>query len=384
MAPFFRWSLCIFAACGLGMVLFELLGFPVFKMVGWAHGYCYLRDPRMITLHVVSDSLIGAAYVSISATLAYIVYKASRDIPFNWVFLAFGLFIVSCGFTHFMEVWVVWQPVYWLSGYVKVVTAAASVATAIALFPLVPKIFVLVENAKQAEQKRLEIEQLNQELEKFNYSVAHDVRAPLRGILGLAQLLDEDYGHTLPADARRHLGHIATSAQKLAAMLEDLLRYSTVSRQEIELVPLDPRVTVASVLDLLKDDLKKSGGHVSVPENMPTVLASGTLLSQVFQNLIANSLKFVAPGVTPQVQITAEPHGTRQVRFAVSDNGLGIPEEHRDKVFSIFQRLHPHLPGTGIGLPLVQRSVERMNGQVGFESKSGQGGTTFWFTLDRA
>src|SRR5579862_3592466 len=80
------------------------------------HATCYLRNPKMITLHVTSDMLIGLAYVCISSTLAYLVYKASKDIPFHWMFLAFGLFIVSCGFTHFMEVWTVWKAVYWLAG----------------------------------------------------------------------------------------------------------------------------------------------------------------------------------------------------------------------------------------------------------------------------
>src|SRR5882724_11896251 len=111
----------------------------------------------MIWLHVTSDLFIGLAYVSISSTLAYMVYRASRNIPFHWMFLAFGLFIVSCGFTHFMEVWTVWRPVYWLAGYVKVITAVASVVTAIALFPLVPKIFQLINAVKVSEDRRVKL-----------------------------------------------------------------------------------------------------------------------------------------------------------------------------------------------------------------------------------
>src|SRR5215472_19020672 len=108
------------------------------------HATCYLRNPRIIALHVTSDLLIGFAYVAISSTLAWLVYKSSRDIPFHWMFLAFGAFIVTCGFTHFMEVCTVWKAVYWLAGWVKVICAAASVATAIALYRLVPQIFALV------------------------------------------------------------------------------------------------------------------------------------------------------------------------------------------------------------------------------------------------
>src|ERR1041384_6607750 len=160
---FLRWSALIICGMAVGVVVFQMLGISIFDSFGAPHSTCYLRNPTMIRLHVTSDLLIRLAYVSISSTLAYLVYRASKGIPFHAMFLAFGLFIVSCGFTHFMEVWVVWQPVYWLAGYVKVVTAAASVATAIALFPLVPKVFQLIESVKQAEARRQQIETLNQE-----------------------------------------------------------------------------------------------------------------------------------------------------------------------------------------------------------------------------
>jgi signal transduction histidine kinase len=382
MAPFFRWSLGIFAACAIGILIFELLDFPVFKLVGWAHSYCYLRDPRMIALHVISDSLIGGAYVSISATLAYIVYKASKNIPFNWVFLAFGLFIVSCGFTHFMEIWVVWQPVYWLSGYVKVVTAAASVATAIALFPLVPKIFTLIDSAKKAEERRDEVERLNKELERFNYSVAHDLRAPLRGIVGMAHIIEEDFADKMNPELRSHLARINSSALKMTALLDDLLRYATLSRQRIDLRPVNSRECAAAALNLLRSELEARDAEVVLPDTMPVVMASDTLLTQVFQNLVGNGIKFVAAGVKPRVVIGYASVGTR-VRFTVSDNGIGIPQEHRDRVFALFERLHTDYAGTGIGLPIVQRALERMGGEIGLQESEAGKGTVFWFTLQQ-
>src|SRR5262249_35211165 len=103
------------------------------------HGHCYLWNPGLVWLHVTSDSLIAAAYVAISGMLVYLVRRARRSIPFEWVFLAFGLFIVACGGTHMMEVWTLWTPVYWLSGLVKAITAFASVGTALLLPPLIPK-----------------------------------------------------------------------------------------------------------------------------------------------------------------------------------------------------------------------------------------------------
>ena len=130
------------------------------------HRECYLFIPSLVWLHLVSDSLIGLAYVSISATLAYLVHRARRDIPFHWIFLAFGLFIVACGSTHFMEVWTSFKATYWLSGYVKLVTAVASVATAVVLPPLIPKTLALLQSAKQSEIHRLDLEAANEQLEK--------------------------------------------------------------------------------------------------------------------------------------------------------------------------------------------------------------------------
>jgi PAS domain S-box-containing protein len=120
------------------------------------HAVCYLWDRSLLTVHAVSDFLIGAAYVTISATLAYLVYRARREIPFHSIVLAFGAFIVACGATHFMELWTLWEPRYWLAGGVKVITAVASVATALVLPPLIPKALALVQAAGLArEQERI-------------------------------------------------------------------------------------------------------------------------------------------------------------------------------------------------------------------------------------
>ncbi|HMJ90007.1 MAG TPA: hypothetical protein VK530_09335, partial [Candidatus Acidoferrum sp.] len=194
---FVRYAAFIFGAVLAGVIAFEVLDISVFQRFGSPHAICYLASPKMIWLHVTSDALIGIAYVSISLTISFLVYRASEDIPFHWMFLAFGLFIVSCGFTHFMEVLVIWQPLYWLSGYVKVVTAAASVATAIALFSLVPKVFLLIDSVRKTELRRKKIETLNEELDAFTSSVAHDLRAPLRAIAGMSLALREDYGDSL-------------------------------------------------------------------------------------------------------------------------------------------------------------------------------------------
>ena len=128
------------------------------------HEYCYLRNPAMVKLHFWSDLLIGIAYVAISVTLVFLVRKGRREIPFHWMFLSFGTFIIACGGTHFMEVWTLWTPVYWLSGMVKSATALASVATALALPPLVPKTLGLIRSAKLSDERQQELEAANEAL----------------------------------------------------------------------------------------------------------------------------------------------------------------------------------------------------------------------------
>lgn len=381
--PLFRWSAATALAIIVGAVVLRLFDVSVFDRIGMPHEFCYVRDGKLISLHVVSDALIGVAYVSISATLAYLVYKASRDIPFHWVFLAFGLFIISCGMTHFMEVWVVWEPVYWMSGYVKLVTAAASLATAIALFPLLPKIFRLIEAARQSERRRVEIEQLNGELERFNYSVAHDLRAPLRGIRGFGQALREDFTDKLSPRAHDYIERMQDSAAQMDTLISDLLKYAVIGRQELERKPIPLADAVASARKLIESEIRQCNALVQVWEPLPVVLADPTLLQVVFLNLLGNAIKFVAPGVQPKVSITAQTQAGRVTVF-VTDNGLGIPPAARTQIFRIFERHHPEHPGTGIGLAIAHRAIERLEGRIGFDSAPNGTGTRFWFELPAA
>jgi chemotaxis family two-component system sensor kinase Cph1 len=378
--PFLRWTVAIVGAALLVLLVFEAVGFSVFKRIGMPHEFCYVRDGKLVWLHVISDLLIGLAYVSISATLAFLVYKASRDIPFNGVFLAFGLFIVSCGMTHFMEVWVIWEPVYWMSGYVKVVTAAASVATAVALFPLLPKIFALIDAARKSEQRRIEIEQLNQELERFNYTVAHDLRAPLRGITGFAQALSDDCESHLPPRGKHYIERMQSSVARMDALIGGLLKYATVGRLAIQLRPVALDEVLQESTALLESEIRERAAEVVVPGPLPVVLGDATLLQVVFQNLIGNGIKFVAPGVRPTVTVSYVVNEGR-VRVTFTDNGVGIPMESRDRVFRIFERFHQKHPGTGIGLAIVHRAVERLRGEIGVEPAPEGTGTRFWIQL---
>jgi signal transduction histidine kinase len=375
----------IAAAVGIVTLLFPGLLKGLASTDGFMpHATCYLRNSKVIFLHVSSDLTIGLSYVAISLLLGYLVYKASKHIPFHWMFLAFGLFIVTCGFTHFMEVWTVWQPVYWLAGYVKFICAAASLATAIALARLVPRIFELIEGMKVSEERRLKLETANADLEAFAYSVSHDLRAPLRAVSGMAGALRQDYGEKLGPEGHMYIDRINAASGKMDALIRDLLEYSRVSRAVVTPEPLDPRDVIDEAKAAISVDLENAHAEVQVAGTFPKVLANRTLLTQALMNLLSNAIKFVQPGVRPIVRVYAR-ESMGAVRIAIQDNGIGIPREYQGKIFGIFERLHPanEYPGTGIGLAIVQKAIDRMHGALGLESEPGSG-SLFWIELPKA
>ncbi|HEV2580112.1 MAG TPA: ATP-binding protein [Ktedonobacteraceae bacterium] len=160
-------KLSVIVTLALGLILsWQLWLHNLFNAYDFSpHGYCYLWLPGLVTLHVSSDALIGLAYVSITSTLLYFVIKTRHDVPFQWIFIAFGLFIVACGATHFMEIVTLWYALYWLSGAVKLVTAVASVTTAIALPFMIPEIRAVIASAKLSEERQRQLEQAHRELQ---------------------------------------------------------------------------------------------------------------------------------------------------------------------------------------------------------------------------
>ncbi|MDB6123056.1 MAG: hypothetical protein JWQ71_2049 [Pedosphaera sp.] len=383
--PFIRYGLVIGVLVVASAILFPGFVRDIFSSEGYMpHNHCYRADPRMVWLHVLSDVFIGLAYVSISSTLAYLVFKASRDIPFHWMFLAFGIFIVSCGFTHFMEVWTVWDAVYWLSGYIKVITAVASVTTAIALFPLVPKIFALINAVKVSEERRQKLVIANEELEAFASSISHDLRAPLRTMQGMALALKQDYGAQMAAPAQLYTTKIINASERMDTLIQDLLEYSRMTRVEFELTSIDPKAVVDEALATIGGGIQERQATVKIEGVFPMVTSNTTMLLQVMINLLTNAIKFIPADVKPQVTISGKAAG-KFVRIEIWDNGIGIAPEHRERIFRMFERLHAssEYPGTGIGLAIVERAVKRMEGNLGVESELGKG-STFWIELPKA
>ncbi|HMV31094.1 MAG TPA: PAS domain S-box protein [Gemmatimonadales bacterium] len=232
--------------------------------------------------------------------------------------------------------------------------------------------------AAEARQRR-ELQRSNQELAQFAYVASHDLQEPLRMVASYTQLLAERYQGRLDERADKYIRYAVEGASRMQRLVSDLLAISRVDSQARAPRPVDAGVVLARVLADMAATIEARGADVKA-DKLPVVLADEVQLGQVLQNLVGNALKFVADR-PPRVRISAEPDGA-QWRFAVEDNGIGIEPEYAERVFEMFQRLHPRgqYEGNGIGLSLAKKIIERHHGRIWFTSEPGQG-TTFYFTL---
>ncbi len=219
------------------------------------------------------------------------------------------------------------------------------------------------------------------ELESFSYTVSHDLRAPLRAMQGVAEALGEDYADKLDDTGRDYTRRIITAAHRMDALIQDLLSYSRMGQPERNLHSCSLDAAVSEALIQLESEIKDSQAEITVEKPLGMVMGHRTLLATVFLNLIANAIKFTRPGVPPKVVIQAR-RTDGMVRICVEDNGIGIDPGHLKRIFRVFERLHgtEKYPGTGIGLAIVRKGVENMEGKVGVESMVGQG-SRFWIEL---
>lgn len=241
------------------------------------------------------------------------------------------------------------------------------------------ELLALNDSLEQRIQERTkELTQTNSELEAFTYTVSHDLRAPLRAIDGFSNILREDYSGQIPEDAVALLDRISNNARQMGGLIDGLLDFSRLLRTEVTRVEVDLAQMVKQVLESLDGARRAS---IDCPLNLPKVHADPVLIQQVWMNLIDNALKFSSKVPEPKVEITC-----RQVdqgwEFSVADNGAGFDMKYSDKLFNVFERLHhkKDFDGTGVGLAVVKRIIERHGGQIWAQSSPGAG-ARFTFTL---
>lgn len=229
-------------------------------------------------------------------------------------------------------------------------------------------------------QTEQELARSNAELEQFAYVASHDLQEPLRMVASFTQLLARRYGDKLDEEAVEFIDFAVDGVRRMQALINDLLAFSRVGTRGLPFEPVDTAKVVDRVLASLGPAIEESGARVTAG-TLPVISGDAVQLDQVFQNLIANALKFRKPDVPPEVSVTAR-RGIEEWIFSISDNGIGIAPEYAERVFILFQRLHSRTeyPGTGIGLAICKKIVERHGGRIWFDSTPGKG-TTFVFSI---
>jgi light-regulated signal transduction histidine kinase (bacteriophytochrome) len=242
-----------------------------------------------------------------------------------------------------------------------------------------------ITERKQAEaalrEAHEELKRSNSELEQFAYVASHDLQEPLRMVSSYTQLLARRYGAKLDADAREFMGYVVDGAARMKQLIEDLLAYSRVGPKGKDFKPAELEKSLARALANLKASIDEAEAVVSY-DPLPVLPADPAQLAQVFQNLIGNALKFRSQAA-PRIHVGAN-ELAEAWEIEVRDNGIGIEPQYFERIFMVFQRLHNkgEYPGTGIGLAIVKKVVERHGGSVRVESKPGEG-SAFIFTLPK-
>ena len=408
-----------------------------FDLVFMGHGHCYLWREDLVALHSISDTLIAGSYFTIPLAL-YVLMHKRKDLEYEWMFLLFALFIFTCGLTHLMAVYNIWNGAYYVSGVLKAITAVVSLATAILIWPLIPKALTLprpmelkaanqqlteeVERRAASEEKlrtaRVELEQRvkeltttkesleqeinqrrtleqqerkktealrrsNQELEQFAFIASHDLREPLRKLLAFTDLLATGNYGQFSHKGQQFVTHIRDAAKRMDALINSLLNYSRVSSrsQLTEYVDLNEVLSEACKdLQFQIDDCKAS---IHVEIDLCNVRGDRVQLHQLFQNLISNSLKYRSHNSSPEIHIRSKVDFKKhRCSVEVSDNGIGFDMNYHDQIFEVFKRLHGvgEYEGTGMGLAICRKIVERHGGKIRALSSEGKG-SVFIFDL---
>ncbi|PZD75122.1 Phytochrome-like protein cph1 [Acaryochloris thomasi RCC1774] len=247
------------------------------------------------------------------------------------------------------------------------------------------------------ERERLvrQLREANAELASFSYSVAHDLRSPLRAIEGISQALKEDYADVLDERGIDYTDRIIDSTTRLSRLIEDLLTYSGLGKAELSVGTVDLNVAIADALTLIETDIEQQQAEIKVEPSLPSVKGNQQTLVQVISNLLSNAIKFVPKATQPHIYLHAEqvdspPQRSQSsrdtwVRLWIEDNGIGIAPQHQERIFGVFERLHGQesYAGTGIGLAIVKKCIEHLGGRAAVESQLGQG-SQFWIELPKS
>jgi signal transduction histidine kinase len=408
-----------------------------------AHGQSFLWTSALLRTYVAADGSLALAWLSIALALLWFL-RRRQDIRPGWLLSSLALsvaFSIASGAVYAMSLWTLWHPDYAVDAAIRAVAASAAVATAVALWRLMPEALqapgsrqlqatlatlegelaqrrqaeaALIETNRRLEQqlaqqaaeldaarlrlqsetqavsrlneelerrvaqRTAQLEAVNRELETFTYSVSHDLKAPLRGIDGFSRLLLEDYASRLDEEGRNFLLYIRQGTRQMSQLIQDLLDYSRLERRPLKNESINLRVVSQSIVSQMQTEIEKRDAavRVTVPDEELVVDENG--LRVALRNLLDNALKFSRQQPKAEIEIGGM-RGQAGFVVWVRDNGIGIEAKFHDRIFQIFQRLHraEDYPGTGIGLAIVRKAMQRIGGSVRVESVPDQGSTFF-------
>jgi signal transduction histidine kinase len=329
-------------------------------------------------LYILSDLTIWVAYFLIPVIILSYLSKKKNGIKFQKIYLLFAAFILLCGLTHFLDAMMFWIPMYRLSALVRLVTGVVSMLTVYYLIKILPQAFRLksTEELEREVARRIQAEanlaEVNASLTSFAYIASHDLQEPVRKIKSYAYMLKDGYAASLDQKGNELIEKILKSGSRMQTMTSDILTLSAYTDQiTMNMVNMEDALRIA--MQDLESRIQETGAQISI-HPIPEVYGSKSYLAHLFLNLLSNSLKFTSQ--KPRINIWGEKNGN-MVNIFVEDNGIGIPDEGKDKIFHAFQKMHgkSEYDGSGIGLAICKRIIEIHKGTISFSSQEGKGST---------
>jgi signal transduction histidine kinase len=373
------------------------------------HGYCMRWNSDVVWLHVISDAIITLAYYIIPFGLIYFV-KRRKDLAFDWIFVAFGIFILACGATHMMAIITLWDPVYRIDGVIKAMTAIASIVTAALLVRLLPALLKIPSPAqlraeialrtaaeqdlrqlnreleRRVEQRTEKLNRYNQALQRVAYISGHDLREPVRTVTTFTEMLESRSRDRLSVHDAEYIAYIMEGSRRIQQMVDDLLEYtravnSVTGERSDELSPVDLGAALSAAIGNVRAAIENSGVQISSDGQLPVVCGRHVQLQQVFQNLLSNAIKYRSRTGLAQIHVSAVQNDGMHT-ITVRDNGIGLNMTYAAIIFEAFKRLHgPEVPGSGVGLAICKNIIESFGGRIWVESDGPGKGAAFHFTL---